>query len=100
MKRIFPPSFYNLITLSGAAIASVSFGLILFLMILELFSETQKPYMGIIAFVILPGILLFGVFFIVLGIIREHKRQREGKPSGLHLPQLTVSAGPNLTGAA
>ncbi|HEY4611380.1 MAG TPA: NapC/NirT family cytochrome c [Bacteroidota bacterium] len=91
MKRIFPPSFYNLITLSGAAIASVSFGLILFLMILELFSETQKPYMGIIAFVILPGILLFGVFFIVLGIIREHKRQREGKPSGLHLPQIDLN---------
>ena len=47
--------------------------------------------MGIIAFVILPGILLFGVFFIVLGIIREHKRQREGKPSGLHLPQIDLN---------
>jgi hypothetical protein len=91
MKRIFPASFYNLITLAGAAIASVSFGLILFLMVLELFSNEQKPYMGIIAFVILPAILLLGVFLIILGILREHRRQREGKPVGLHLPQIDLN---------
>ena len=53
MKRLFPLSFYNSITLIGAAIAAVSFGLVLFLMLLETMSGTPKPYMGIIAFVIL-----------------------------------------------
>lgn len=91
MRRIFPASFYNIITLVGTAIALISFGLILFLMVLELFSEEQKPYMGIIAFVILPAILLFGIFLIALGIWREHKRQREGKPTGLHLPQIDLN---------
>ena len=35
LKHIFPSSFYNLTTVLGAAIAALSFGLILFLMLLE-----------------------------------------------------------------
>jgi len=88
MKRIFPSSFYNIITLVGAAISAVSFGLILFLMLLEALSENPKPYMGIIAFVILPGILIIGLLVSAIGIIREHRRERTGKPHGLHFPQL------------
>ena len=91
MKRIFPDSFYNLITLIGATIASVSFGLILFLMTLEMFSTEQKPYMGIIAFVILPAIMIFGLLLIVAGIIREHRRERAGKPHGLRLPIIDLN---------
>lgn len=91
MKRIFPNSFYNLITLIGAAISSVSFGLILFLILLESLADQPKPYMGIIAFVILPAILLIGVALIVLGILREHRRERLGKPHGLHLPQIDLN---------
>src|SRR3972149_1828406 len=91
MKRIFPDSFYNLITLAGATIASVSFGLILLLMVLELFSEEQKPYMGIIAFVVLPSILIFGLILIGVGIWREHRRERSGKPHGLRLPHIDLN---------
>jgi nitrate/TMAO reductase-like tetraheme cytochrome c subunit len=91
MRRIFPASFYNIITLLGSAIAVISFGLILFLMALEFFSDEQKPYMGILAFVIFPAILLFGLFLIVVGIWREHKREREGKPVGMHLPQIDLN---------
>ncbi len=43
MKRIFPPSFYNPVTLIGAGIASVSFGLILFLIVLEALTAIQSP---------------------------------------------------------
>ncbi len=91
MKRIFPSSFYNLITLAGLAVASVSFGLILFLMLLESLAEQQKPYMGIIAFVILPFVLLLGVALMAAGILREHRRERLGKPHALHLPTIDLS---------
>ncbi len=91
MKRIFPPSFYNLTTLIGAAIAAVSFGLILFLVLLETMSSSQKPYMGVIAFVILPGILLIGIAILTVGIIRESRRERMGKPHGLHLPSIDLN---------
>ncbi len=91
MKRIFPSSFYNPISLVGTAIASVSFGLIIFLMILELFDPHQKPYMGIIAFVILPAILLFGIALIVGGIIRQHRLERKGTAHEMHLPQIDLN---------
>jgi hypothetical protein len=91
MKRIFPTSFYNMPTLIGAAIAAVSFGLILFLVLLETMTGSPKPYMGIIAFVILPAIMIIGIAIAVVGIIREHRRERAGKPHGLHLPQIDLN---------
>ena len=91
MKRVFPESFYNFVTLVGAVIAVVSFGLILFLVLLEAVAEQPKPYMGIIAFVILPIFLLLGLVLIAVGIIREHRRARKGKPSNLHLPQVDLN---------
>jgi hypothetical protein len=91
MKRIFPPSFYNPLTLIGSVVAAVSFGLILFLLVLESLAENPKPYMGIIAFVILPGIMLFGIGVMVLGILREHRREKTGKPHGVHLPSIDLN---------
>lgn len=91
MKRVFPESFYNIVTLVGAVIAVVSFGLILFLVLLEAVAEQPKPYMGIIAFVILPVFLLLGLVLIAIGIIREHRRARKGRPSNLHLPQVDLN---------
>lgn len=91
MKRIFPLSFYNPITLLGAAIATVSFGLILFLTVVEFFAHEQKPYMGILTFIILPSILLFGIAMIAFGIMREHRRERLGKPHGMRLPQIDLN---------
>jgi NapC/NirT cytochrome c family, N-terminal region len=91
MKRIFPPSFYNLTTLIGAAIAAVSLGLILFLVLLESLSRTPKPYMGIIAFVILPACMLIGIAILIAGILREHRRERLGKPHGMRLPTIDLN---------
>jgi hypothetical protein len=86
MKRIFPSSFYNLITLIGLAIAGVSIGVILFMVLLEATSENPNPYMGIFAFTIVPFFLVVGLILIPIGIRREHRRERLGKPHGLHLP--------------
>ena len=76
MRKIFPSSFYNPVTLIGAAIAVVNFGLILFLTLLEALAREQKPYIGIITFIILPGFLIIGLILIAVGIIREHRRER------------------------
>jgi hypothetical protein len=88
MRRILPNSFYNPVTLAGGLIAGISFGLILFLMLLESMSGSPKPYMGIIAFVILPAILVVGLIIASIGIWREHRRARTGKLIEHHLPQI------------
>jgi hypothetical protein len=86
MRRKLPPSFYNLTTLLGAVVSGVSFGLIFFLLVLEQFAESPKPYMGIIAFVILPAFLIGGLTIAAFGVWREHRRQRIGTSVEHHLP--------------
>ena len=90
MKRIFPPSFYNPVTLVGAAIAAVSLGLIAFLMVIESFAENPKPYMGIVAFVLLPAVMLVGLCILVFGILRERRRIHAGKPE-MHFPIIDLN---------
>ncbi|MFH0988443.1 MAG: NapC/NirT family cytochrome c [bacterium] len=91
MKRFFPTSFYNPATYVGVAIAAVSFGLILFLMLLEALTENPKPYMGIIAFVILPGILLLGLGVALFGVFREHRREKRGVAHEHTLPRIDLN---------
>jgi nitrate/TMAO reductase-like tetraheme cytochrome c subunit len=91
MKRIFPASFYNLVSLIGFTLAGVSLGLILFLMLLEVMSGTPKPYMGILAFVILPAILFLSLIIAFVGIIRAHRDALKGHPHGTHLPRIDLN---------
>jgi nitrate/TMAO reductase-like tetraheme cytochrome c subunit len=91
MKRIFPPAFYNMRTLIGAAIASVSFGLVLFLTVLDLFEGEQKPYIGILTFIILPIFILLGLLLVFYGTWREHKREKQGLPHDLKLPRIDLN---------
>ncbi|HUX60298.1 MAG TPA: NapC/NirT family cytochrome c [Ignavibacteriaceae bacterium] len=78
-RKKLPLSFYNPITLFGSGLAMLSFGLILFLTVLEAFSEDNKPYAGILTFIVLPGFLILGLLIIAYGIIREHRRELHGK---------------------
>jgi len=91
MKKIFPLSFYNPVTLTGTAIAIVSFGLILFLTVVETFSDEHKPYMGIIAFVILPAFLLIGLALAIFGIFRERRRERLGIAHKHRFPKIDLN---------
>lgn len=78
MKKLFPSYIYNPVTIFGAGLSLLSFGLILFLTILDLLSPETKPYMGIITFIILPVFLVIGIFFILLGLLREKRRVERG----------------------
>jgi hypothetical protein len=99
MKNKLPSSVYNPISLAGAAIALISFGLILFLLVLELFGKEQKPYMGIIAFIILPGILIIGLLLIAYGIYRERRRERKGIVRIKHFPTIDLNNPKHRTAA-
>ena len=91
MKNKLPSSFYNPMSLAGAGIAAISFGLIVFLFLLELLGTKQKPYMGIIAFVILPSFLIGGLILVVLGIYREHNRKKHGKTRERKFPIIDLN---------
>ncbi|MBK6915122.1 MAG: NapC/NirT family cytochrome c [Ignavibacteriales bacterium] len=80
MKDKFPASFYNPITIGGSVLSLLSFGLIIFLIVLELFGTTENPYLVIITFMILPSFLILGLLLVAFGVLKEKKRIKKGNP--------------------
>ncbi|MGQ9819460.1 MAG: cytochrome b/b6 domain-containing protein [Candidatus Kapaibacteriales bacterium] len=73
-RRLLPIVFYNPITLMGALLSLLSFVIILFLIVVELFSENPNPYLGIITFIVLPTFVLLGIIFVIFGALKENRR--------------------------
>ena len=91
MKKLLPQEVYNPVTMFGAGLAALSFGIIVFLSVLEFLSTESHPYMGIITFIILPVFLLLGVFTTVFGMIRERNRIKKGFGRTLKFPILNLN---------
>jgi hypothetical protein len=70
----------NPVTLVGAALAAVCLANILFLFLIDLFSSHSSPYIGILAYMVLPGFLILGLLLIPLGYAWERRRQRRLSP--------------------
>ena len=90
-RRKMPSSFHNSITLFGAVLAGTALGLILFMIVLESTSSGHHPYMGIIAFVILPVFLVLGLVVGAFGVLRQQRRKRLGLPSTERLPKVDLN---------
>ena len=91
MRKKLPDKVYNTTTLIGAGIASISFGLVVFLSVLDALAAEQNPYFGIVTFIVLPSILIFGLLLIAYGIYREDKRLKSGDASAPKLPQIDMN---------
>ena len=74
-KRLFPVIFYNPLTIAGTFMAFISFGIILFFIFLALYSGHVAPYVGIITFIIMPGIVLIGINLIIIGAFLENRKR-------------------------
>jgi hypothetical protein len=76
-----PPSlFRNYISFVGAAIVIASLVSTILLFLIEITSNGENPYIGILTYVIFPSILLFGLLVVVVGMILERRRRRKGAP--------------------
>lgn len=81
MKYRLPRSFYNKTTFVGAFLAFISLLVILFLFALEVTAPQPHPYMGLVAFIILPAFLFLGLLIALYGIIRTWRLgRRTDKP--------------------
>ena len=90
MKKRFPKYVYNPITITGASIALISSGLIIFLFVLDFFSTNENTYLGILTYIVIPAILITGLLLIALGIFRERRRERHGKIRSTQLPVIDL----------
>ena len=76
MKIKLPASAKNWLSIAGVTIAIISVLMIFFFWVLTLTSRSGGTYLGLVSYIILPGILVFGLILIPIGMMREHKRLR------------------------
>src|SRR5690349_25081042 len=76
-----PGLIKNLLSLIGIAIALVAAANIAFLVFIDFMSQRPSPYIGIFAYMIIPGIMVFGLLMIPLGMLLERNRRRSKAPS-------------------
>ncbi|MCF8262250.1 MAG: FecR family protein [Melioribacteraceae bacterium] len=79
MKNKLPDSFYNLISMAGAVIAAITFSLIIILAIVTTILDRGNAYFGLIIYMILPGVMIFGLILIPIGMYFEKKKSEENK---------------------
>lgn len=78
--RGVPSLIHNRISLIGEAIAALVVANLLFLFLLASLGIQQNPYVGILAYLILPLVALFGLILIPIGMLHERRRRRKQLP--------------------
>lgn len=89
-----PSLWKNYISLAGISITLASLASILLLILIELTSSTEKPYLGILTFVILPAGLILGFAVILLGMVVERWRRKKLSPEQIAAYPMLDLSGP------
>lgn len=71
-----PGLLHNYVSYSGWAVVAASLTSILLLFLIELTSSSDNPYLGILTYILLPGVMFFGLGVVLLGALRERRRRR------------------------
>ncbi len=74
MKMTFPRSSHNWITLIGATIAFIALSMIVFLFAISTILREGHTYLGLVIFILLPAVMIFGLLLIPLGMLIERRR--------------------------
>lgn len=76
----WPRLIQNTVSFLGIIVALTSLACILFLFVIDSFSELPNPYIGIFAYIVLPGVLIVGILIIIAGMLRERRWRRKHAP--------------------
>ena len=82
--------FRNLTSLVGVVLVTTSALLFLIMFLADLFGLHTNPYIGIIFFLIIPGIFVFGLVLIPIGAWLARRRERHGHLQPPHWPRLDL----------
>ena len=81
---------WNMISLTGAVLVTVSALLFLVMFLADLFGLHTNPYIGILFFLVIPGVFIFGLVLIPIGAWLARRRVRRGV-STTHWPRLDLA---------
>jgi hypothetical protein len=76
-----PSLFRNYISMVGGAIVVASFVSICLMFLIEITSPTPNPYLGILTYIILPAVLIFGLVVVIAGRMIERRRRHRAAPA-------------------
>ncbi len=65
----------NAISLVGTILAVVSAVVFLIVFLLDVFGLHANPYLGILCFLVLPGVFIFGLVLVPIGMWRDRRRR-------------------------
>ncbi len=82
--------FRNYISLIGGVLAALSFATNVFLLFVDFLSSTHNPYLGIVTYMILPGVTLAGLGLAMGGAVLQFYRLRHGVQV-VELPRLDLN---------
>jgi hypothetical protein len=84
--------YRNLLSYLGGLVVAVSAVLIVVGIIFGLTFGRTSPYLGIVTYLLLPGVLTFGLLFFLYGMRRESlRRRRVGSDEALPYPSLDLN---------
>lgn len=76
MAMKLPPSVKNWVSLAGAIVALTSVFMIIFLFIVTTVLRSQAAYLGLIIYILLPGVMVMGLLLIPLGMFLKNRREK------------------------
>jgi len=91
VKLSIPASAHNPISLIGAAIVTISALLFLFVYLLELFGMHTNPYIGMVFFILMPGMFIAGLLLIPYGMWRERQALASGRRTVTRWPMVDLN---------
>ena len=91
MKLPAPNLARNPLSMIGSALVTLSAVLFLFVYLLDLFGWHTNPYIGIVFFLVMPAVFIFGLLLIPLGMWREHKARLAGKTLTTRWPVINLN---------
>src|SRR5271167_3972440 len=81
----------NPISLIGLALAAVAFVNIVLLVLIDVLASHPSPYIGILAYMVAPAIMVFGLILVPIGMVVERRRRLRHVGAPFHFAKLDLN---------
>ena len=85
------PQTRNPFAVAGAFLATIGALFFAIFFLAELLGLNSNPYMGIVFYLILPGLFIFGLLLIPFGLWQDRRKRRRGESTDVTWPRIDLN---------